>query len=135
MPASRPSAVVRRLLDAPLDGFEKLEIVLALHRAPASTSSTPELIRQLQLGRDEVERAVDELRRASTVEVAGGLVRLTVSAEEGAAIAELAQLYDDDRLLVVRTMSEIAMDRIRGMAARTFADAFTIKRKKGDGDG
>ena len=66
---------------------------------------------------------------------AGGLVRLTLPADDGKALGELTDLYEEDRITVVRMMSEVAMDKIRGMAARTFADAFTLKKKKEDGDG
>lgn len=135
MPNSRPSAAVRRLLDGTLDSFEKLELALALHRAPARTLSVPELSKQLQLPRDIVERGVDELCRVGVVHVAGGLARLAIPADDPTALEELAALYDEDRLLVVRTLTDIAMNKIRGMAARTFADAFQLRRKKEDGDG
>jgi hypothetical protein len=46
------------------------------------------------------------------------------------AMDEIATLYDEDRLLVVRTLTEIALDRLRGMAARAFADAFQLRKKK-----
>lgn len=132
---SKPSAAVRRLLEAPFDSFEKLEVGVALCKATAHTSSVPELSKALSMPRDLVERAIDELARAAAVNHAGGLVRLTLGADDGRALGELTQLYDDDRITVVRMMSEVAMDKIRGMAARTFADAFTLKKKKEDGDG
>lgn len=135
MSSTRPSAAVRQVLEAQLDSFEKLETALALHRAPAHTSSVPELAKEVQLSEDVVERTVDELRRGGLVHVAGGLVRLTLQPADAAAVSELAELYDEDRVLVVRTLSEIAVEKIRSMAARTFADAFQLRRKKRDSDG
>ncbi len=133
--SSSATASVRRLLESPFDSFEKLEVGIALFEAPAHTSSIPELASKLGLTRELVERAVLELARTGIVHVAGGLTRLTVSGADAPAFAELARLYEEDRLLVVRIMSEVAMDRIRGMAARTFADAFQLRKKKDDDDG
>lgn len=132
--SSRLSAAVRQVLEAQYDSFEKLEIGLALQRAPAQTSSVPELTRLVQLPEDVVDRTVDELCRAGTVHVAGGLVRLTLQPHAAAAAAELAELYDEDRVLVARTLSEISLEKIRGMAARTFADAFQLRKNKKKGD-
>jgi predicted transcriptional regulator len=122
---TRPSAAVRQVLEEYIDSFEKLEIALALHRAPARTLSIPELAAEVQLAEGLVERTVEELRGAGLVEVAGGLVRLAAEWGGGAgeaAVTELAELYDEDRVLVVRTLSELAVEKIRGMAARTFAE-------------
>jgi hypothetical protein len=62
-------------------------------------------------------------------------VRFTPKADWGAAIDELARLYEEDRLLVVTSMVAISMDRIRGMAARTFADSFQFRKTKEPDDG
>ncbi len=129
------SPAVRRLLESPLDSFEKLEIVVALHRTAARTSSNAELASAIALPLEIVSRAVDELVRAGFVENAGGLTRLTASPADRAAVGELVELYDEDRILVVRALSQIAMDKIRGMAARTFADAFKLRKKREDDDG
>jgi hypothetical protein len=135
VPSSKPSLPVRRLLEGPLDSFEKLEIVIALRAAQAMTSSVKELSKKLQMPVDVIERTVEELVRGKYVEVAGGLTRLILKSEDLVPIDELVALYDSDRILVVRTLSEIAMDKIRGMAARTFADAFHLRKKKDSEDG
>jgi hypothetical protein len=133
---SRPTAAARRLLDGKLDSFEKLELSIALYRAPAHSLSLSELSTKLQLSIHIVDRGIDELARAGIVQAAGGLARLTIDAQDLPALDEIAAFYDEDRLLVVRTLTEIAMDRIRGMAARAFADAFQLRKKKEeDGDG
>jgi len=130
-----PSPAIRRLLTSPLDSFERLEIVVAMFKAPAHTSSVAELAKQCELSVDLTQRTVDDLTRVGFMEGAGGLTRLTVSSEDLAAIGELVAVYDDDRIVVVRTLSEISMDKIRGMAARTFADAFNLRKKRESDDG
>ncbi len=126
---------IRQLLRGPLDSFDKLEMVVALWKAPAHTSSARELAARVQLPVDLIERATADLTVARLVEVAGGLIRLTPTALQSAAVADLVTLYDEDRILIVRVLSEIAMDKIRGMAARAFADAFQVRKKPEDDDG
>jgi hypothetical protein len=62
-------------------------------------------------------------------------VKLVATPEELDVIAEGAQFYESSPRKVISLLSTIAMDRIRGMAARSFADAFTIRKKKDEGDG
>jgi len=130
-----PSAAIRRLLFAPLDSFEKLEVVVALYRASAHTSSVAALAKLCELSPDITSRTIDELARAGFVEGAEGLTRLTAGTEDLAAIGELVAVYDDDRIVIVRALSEISMDKIRRMAARTFADAFNLRKKREDDGG
>ena len=136
VPTSRPTAAACRLLEVMLDSFEKIEIAIALYRAEAHAMPVRELGETLQVSSHAVERGLDELAHAGAVHVDGGLARLTLRPQEIPAMDEIAALYDEDRLLVIRTLTEIAMNKMRGMAARAFADAFQIRRKKEeDGDG
>ncbi len=130
---SRAPAQVRRLLEDPLDTFEKLEITAVLWRAAAHTQSPSELATRTQLSVDMVERALAELAQAKFVQVSGGLARLVVRPEQREGVQALVEMYEADRILVVRLLSEISMTKIRGMAARAFADAFQL-RKKPEGD-
>lgn len=134
VPTPQLTAAARRLLDVMLNSFEKLEITIALHRTASHASSVSELSTKLGLASHIVERGVDELVRAGAVQLVDGVARLTLDAKDIPAMDEIAVIYDDDRLLVVRTLTEISMDKIRGMAARAFADAFQLRRKKEDGD-
>lgn len=132
---SRVPPSLRRLLEAPLDTFEKLEICMVLWTAAARTQSPRELAARVQLPIDLVERALDDLVRARFVELAGGLARLTIPANLVPDVQALVELYATDRILIVRTLSELALGRVRGMAARAFADAFVLRKKSEDDDG
>jgi len=44
-------------------------------------------------------------------------------------IAEAERLYAADPTKMLKVLSSVAMQRIRGMAARTFAEAFRIRKK------
>lgn len=129
---------VRRLLQNGIDTFEKLELVIMLRGAPRSVMSVSELAAGLKLERPVVRRAALELRAIALVDVtADDEVRLVApTSRDFDSITELARLYQDDRLAVVKTLGEIAMERIRNMASQAFADAFVIRKKpRGDGDG
>jgi hypothetical protein len=128
------SQALRRLLETKLDTFEKLELVLVLQKS--GPTSVADLVRELQVGHDVMLRLVGDVVRTGLVELsADDTVRLVAGPAELEVIAEGAQLYAFDRSKVITLFSAIAMDRIRSMAARSFADAFQIRKKKGEDDG
>ncbi|MBA3392723.1 MAG: hypothetical protein H0T89_08770 [Deltaproteobacteria bacterium] len=136
MVSSSPSSGLRRLLETKLDTFEKLELVLRLRDCPAVTCSITELARQLQVGHEVLRRVITEVVRTGIVEqFAEDEVRLVADEDDLEAITEGAALFASDRTAAIALFSTIAMDRIRGMAARSFADAFTFRKKKDDGNG
>jgi DNA-binding GntR family transcriptional regulator len=128
---SPPTIRLLALLDAKLDTFEKLEVVLALHAAGSPLTMT-ELAVELQVGRDVLRRVAEDVADSGLVEmVEGDAVRMLPTSHD-AEIAEAAAIYLVDRSVLLHELSRIAMDRIRGLAARTFADAFRIRRKPKD---
>jgi hypothetical protein len=130
---SRVPSQVRRLLEEPLDTFEKLEITSVLWHAAAHTQSPPEIATRTQLPLEMIERALADLVHAKFVQLSGGLARLSVRPEQRDGVQALVEMYEADRIQVVRLLSEISMTKIRGMAARAFAEAFQL-RKKPEGD-
>jgi len=130
---SRVPPHIRRLLESPLDSFEKLEIIRALCHATAGTSSVHVLTLTTELPIQVIAQALLELGAANIVASSGGLVRLIATGEDAVAIRDLVELYEADRALVAQVLSERSMDRIRGMAARVFAEGFGPKKKPGDG--
>ena len=138
MSTKLPDGVAELLADR-VDSFEKLELIVALHAAPRATMSLDELCRTLKLARDVVREAALQLRAASLVELTSvdDVQLLPPTKSERAAVTDLVQVYADDRLALVKAMSELSVNRIRSMAARTFAEAFVIRKKppKGDDNG
>ena len=122
---------VRELLTHRIDTFEKLEIVVSLHRAERATRTHDELTRLLGFTRDLVDEAVRELRGASLVDVSasGDVHLLPPTSRDRLAVEALAKAYDEDRFAIVKEMGEIAIHRIRNMAANVFADAFVIRKR------
>lgn len=133
MPAFAPSPALRRLLEKRLDSFEKLEIVLALRDAENHELTIEQLARELQIGSDVLRRITTALVGTGLVEESGpDRVRLIANGADVPTLDEASKLYLEDRTEIVGLFSSIALDRIRGMAARSFADAFKIGKKKGD---
>lgn len=131
--SSNDSGDLDELLTNRVDSFEKLEIILALRAAPHATLSITDLCSAVKLPRDTVRQAVNELRDASLVDLASGDVKLVPpTSRDHAVVSELVRMYQDDRLAIVKKLSEVALNRIRNMASRAFADAFVIRKKRKD---
>jgi hypothetical protein len=124
-----------KLLCTRLDSFEKLEIVRLL-RASGQAMSRAELETAGRFSSDTVSEVLSSLAQARLIEIdeATGLVRLGSPANER-AVHTLMSVYEDDRAAVLSLLSTIAMERIRSMTARAFAEAFVLRRKRGDDDG
>lgn len=90
--------------------------------------------------RDRLVMVMAELAGHGLV-VAGpssGDYRASSASHLAGVVEELVALFERDPLAVLPVINELAMERIRGTAARTFADAFVVrssKRKKEPGDG
>lgn len=123
---------VRTLLETQLDSFEKLEIMELLH-ATGRGMSRDEIEVACELRSEVVLETLVELEQLRLVErSSSGQIHISGGMRPG--LATLLQLYRADRVGVLSTLSSIAMQRIRSMAARTFADAFVFRRKR-DNDG
>lgn len=132
--AAEPQTLVAELAANVLDSFEKLEILLALERA-TGPRSLDELVTELRFARHDVEQEIAGLVAGGAIAENGGRYAVPANGAWTPHIHALAAMYENDRMLVVTTMSKAALDRVRAQAARTFADAFVLRGKKGDGDG
>jgi hypothetical protein len=127
-----PADLWRLLLDA-IDSFEKLELVLALARDP-TPRGTSELAGRLGM-REPPDDALAELRASGVLAGDAKGWRIDAAGPWSAAIAQLRELHETDRTRVLELMTTASLERLRGQAARRFADAFLLRRKKGEDDG
>lgn len=125
---------VRALLKDRIVDYERLETLLFAMRESAAID-VGRLITALGFAPDAAARTLEELVERGLLAPDGrGFRYAPESPALGAAASRLAQAYQDRRIEVIQVMNEIAMDRARNHAARTFADAFLLgKRKKTDG--
>src|SRR4051812_47119981 len=116
---------LRLFLATRIDTFEKLEVMIALAGAPDATMTTDQLSNAVRLPSDVVRETIAELHGAQLVEVssAGAIQVLAQSQGDRACLDELLDLYASSPLTVMRVLNELAMDRVRNMASRTFAEA------------
>lgn len=130
------SPALLALLDERVNSFDKLELVIALHRAPEMRASVRDLAAVLDLDRDEIRIAAGELAAARVVAInAAEEVRLVMSTADELVIRELVAVYQTEKVALVQTIASSAMHRLRNLAGRAFADAFVIRKKPGgDGD-
>jgi hypothetical protein len=102
---------LRQLLATKLDTFEKVELVAVLAKRDRNADTIDGLARELQVGRDVLERLAVDVAKTGLVQLTGQAVRLVASPEELATIDEAAQV--EPRKLVT-VLSSIALDRVRG---------------------
>jgi DNA-binding transcriptional ArsR family regulator len=121
----------RRLLAGPVDSFEKLEVVLALREA-GGPLALDALVARAGVPVGDIERALGELAAAGLVEKRrDGTWRVCGDSQ---ALADLAVAWGTRRLAVLQAMTGRAVGRIRASAARVFADAFRLRRRRDEGD-
>lgn len=123
---------VRALLVTKLDSYEKLEIMRVL-RGARPAMSWSEIEAACQLSSDAVDDALADLGRSKLVEHDPVDHRFRLGAASAdPCFATLMQTYDEDRAAVLAVLSSAVMQQLRSMAARAFADAFVIRKKRGD---
>lgn len=122
----------RELLEAELFSFERLELLHAL-RAAAGALSSRELEDTCRLDADTVASVLAELAATGLVIFDQPGKRASLGAAANAPTCEsLLALYAQDRALVLAALAPISLRRIRSMAARTFSDAFILRKKRED---
>jgi predicted transcriptional regulator len=124
------SPELHALLESKLDTFEKLEVVLTL-RAAGRPMSLNEVAHELQVGPEALQRVTDSVVASGIIVRSEDDLFALRSGPWDVLVDEAARLHQRQPQQLMRALTRIAMERIRGMSARTFADAFRI-RKKGD---
>ncbi len=128
---------VRALLFDRIDTFEELEVLVFLHSAPGRSFTAHDIAETLRLPLDGASAALQGLVSHSLIEADKGRsstkFRFDPRAERAAAVEALARCWSTQRYEVARLLGTYAMERVRNSAARAFADAFVIGRRKKDG--
>jgi hypothetical protein len=130
-------AAAGSLLRESVHTFEQLEALDFLYGGRGSAWPESAVAEALKIPVEAGREALRELesRRLAASEH-GEEPRYRYSAgttELDAAVRSLVRAYHDNRLGVVKLMSDNAIHRMRTGAIRAFSDAFLIGRKKRDG--
>jgi hypothetical protein len=125
---SSGQADARRLVSEVVDTFEKLEIVVYVHRSGYSVRTPAEIAKALSISIPlaEVEQCVQVLQAKHVLEPDGPWAE---------SVAALVELYEHDRIEVLNLITRSALARAGRQTASVFADAFVLRKKKGDPDG
>ncbi len=115
--------------------YEHLEALLFLHARTADAWSAVAVANATHLTDASAEQCLDELAAkglCNARDIGGERVyRFTPASPAIAAfVAELAEAYAADPLGVVHVMNANALERVRNRAARAFADAFVLGKRK-----
>lgn len=123
-------------MDAGIDSLEKLEIVVAVRRAPGGALGFAALRAASGFDRDDLQRALRQLAGSGFIADADAdpVALAPRAAEEEALLDELVAIHARDRTGLIIAITEISLDRLRSLAGRAFADAFVIRKKSGDDD-
>jgi hypothetical protein len=126
---------VLTLIHERLAGLDELEVLLLVRGGAVHGVSATEVADRLGLPVSSSEAALVSLCSASLLVHDGGgggaerrYAYRPGTPELDGAVSSLAAIYGERRLEVMRILSNSALDRIRSAAARTFADAFVIRR-------
>lgn len=131
-------AAARLLVRESVHTFEQLEALVLLHGGRGNAWPESAVAEALKIPAEAAREALLELAShgLAAVEHQEGPPRYRYAAgtnERDAAVRGLVRAYHDNRLGVVKLMSDNAIHRMRTGAIRAFSDAFLIGRKKRDG--
>jgi hypothetical protein len=117
----------RKLVAEVVDSFEKLEIVVYVHRSGYAAKTPAEIAKGLSINipLPEIEQCVDALSARHVLDPAGPWAE---------SVKALVELYDKDRIEVLNLITRSALARAGRQSANVFADAFVLRKKKGDPD-
>ncbi|HEX6239806.1 MAG TPA: helix-turn-helix domain-containing protein [Polyangiales bacterium] len=130
-----PSAQVSRLLAGSVRSIEELEVLLRL-RAESTAQSPRALSEVLNIPESIAESALQNLEAAGLVtrDEAGRAYRYAAADPElASAVEALAEAYRENRVQIIMTISNNAIERMRHGVLQLFSDAFRISRGKKDG--
>jgi len=131
MAASDIPVEVQAFLRDHIHSYEQLEAAVLFHREPARWWTEETLAGTLRIGHEAAAEALAALGGAGIVE-RGDATDAPAQYRAGRAwapsVAKLAELYETQRLDVIRLMNENAMHRVRTNAMRAFADAFIFRK-------
>jgi hypothetical protein len=121
------------LIEDHVSSFERLEVMRHLATASPAPRTARDLADELLVPLTMVETACADLVAADLLSLGPDGYRFAPPTPQLAATSRaLCAIFDDDPLLIVSVMSALALERMQSMAARAFADAFLLRKRKGD---
>ncbi|HET6372297.1 MAG TPA: hypothetical protein VFG76_03260 [Candidatus Polarisedimenticolia bacterium] len=135
MPTRELPEEVSRFLDAHIDAYEQLEVLLLLHGRGRRLESS-EVAAAIGIEPAMVEEAAQHLVDHGLLQRdhPSPLLEFAPRREEVARVVDLlARVYAEDRVLLIRRMTTASLERLRRSSLRTFAEAFRLRGPRSDG--
>jgi hypothetical protein len=135
MDAEGISAELRDFMRAHVRTYEQLETLLLMVTRPDQDWSADSIAAALKIPIDVARDALRELASDLVLqsnEASPEAYRLA-GPEVCRIVCSLADVYTENRLLVMRLMNENALERMRTEALHAFSSAFLIRKGKKDG--
>ena len=128
---------MRQLLEEKVDSFEKFELLRRVWLRENEGWTAASLSDGLLVPDDVLATSLSELVRDGLIgrEGKSDRYRAAKSSPDAALVTAILSMYTRDPLGLLQILNELALRRLRGLAARKFADAFIVSRKKEPGDG
>lgn len=131
-------ADVQALLFNHIESYEQLEILLLVRREASANWTAERIGSRLAISAILAKEALTALCASRLVKLRSGSLGLEYEyAAESPALDEsvsgLASVYTTHRFEIIKTMSANAIKRMRTGALRAFADAFILRKDKGNG--
>jgi len=135
MPSDEISEPIKTFLFERIHSHEELEVVVLLGREAAQPWTEETIARVLKIDVSLIRDALNALRNRDIVEALAETTTITwrIGQIHNPQSSELVALYDQHRLEIVMLMSANAIERVRTVAMRTFADCFFLGKQRGDG--
>jgi hypothetical protein len=113
----------RKLVAEVVDSFEKLEIVVFVHRSGYRVTAPADIAKGVSIALPiaEIEECVTALNDADVLDPKGPWSK---------AVSALVELYERDRIEVLNMITRSTLARARKESARVFADAFVLRKRK-----
>jgi hypothetical protein len=129
-------AEVRDFLREYVHNYEQLEVLILMQQHLAKDWTADSVGEKLQISPESAGEALHHLWTKLLLDcISGSPLRYRLGrADVGSTVQSIADLYRQNRLLLMGLMNANAIERVRTGAMRDFANAFVIgARKKSDG--
>ena len=123
---------VHDLMHDHIHSHEKLRALLLL-REQTGPMTLQRVARELDLPTRDVQVALSELCSSGLIALGESVHEFVYSPVDDAkreAVNRLARAFDEQPVVVLKSLSQIALDRVRHQGARAFSNAFLWRRKK-----
>lgn len=121
----------KKLLRERIDNFEQLATLISLSREPERLWTDTDVARSIGVATDVAASSLEHLASNGIIEAVTARTFRYLPNAPGADA--LVRAYHTETVLVMKQMNQNSIDRVKGGAARTFAEAFLLGRKKDGG--